>query len=91
MDWEYNYTLNLGGSVLYDDFFLKNMNLVIEYDGIQHYKETGFFMDLERQQMLDKRKNRFLEEENISLVRIKYNQKLTPDLVYNIILGEGNE
>ena len=88
MDWEYNHTLILGGSYLYCDFYLKNIQLVIEYDGKQHYEETGFFGSLERQQLLDRRKKLVLSERNIGIARIRYNEDLTPDLVYKIIMEE---
>ena len=60
--------------VLYFDFYLPDLNICIEYDGIQHFKpiecfggENKFKLD----QLRDKIKNDYCNENNIKLLRIK--------------------
>lgn len=58
------------------DFYLPDLNILIEYDGIQHfiYKENGWNTKehLEETQKRDKYKNMWAKENNIKLIRIKY-------------------
>lgn len=64
------------------DFFIPNINLLIEYDGIQHFFPTRFNgISLERAIKIhnktkkhDKIKNRYVQEHNIPLIRIPYTQ-----------------
>jgi len=57
------------------DFYVPNKNLLIEYDGKQHFKPIKFFGGkngfLERQQN-DKIKNNFVKTSNFNLLRIPY-------------------
>lgn len=59
------------------DFYLPEFNICIEFDGEQHYKpvkwfggKEGFELTLKR----DKCKNIWCVENNIKLIRIKYNE-----------------
>jgi len=72
------------------DFYLPNQNLLIEYDGRQHFKsiecfggETGF----EIQKNSDKLKSEYAEKNNINLLRIPYTERknLSDVLKNNII------
>lgn len=65
------------------DFYLPKYNLVIEYDGELHFKETALF-DLKAQQKRDNIKNEFCKENNINLLRIKYSDF---DNLENIIIN----
>lgn len=59
------------------DFYLPDYNLVIEYDGEQHFKPIEIFGGVERfekTQELDALKTQLCEEHNIKLVRISYTQ-----------------
>lgn len=63
------------GKYLPFDFFLPDHNLLIEYDGEQHFKEVAYFggaKKLASQQRRDARKNAYAEENNIRLLRIPY-------------------
>lgn len=57
------------------DFYCPNLNLIIEYDGIQHFKSRDFFggdkylIDIKNK---DKIKNNFCKENSINLLRIPY-------------------
>ena len=77
------------------DFFLPDLNILIEYDGEQHYRpvdiwggEEGF----KRQQVLDNIKNKFAEHKGIKLIRIPYTIKKENQLseyLTNDVLGIG--
>ena len=55
------------------DFYLPNYNLIIEYDGQQHYKEVEIFSDdLKTIQKRDNFKNQWCKEHNIKMLRIPY-------------------
>ena len=55
------------------DFYLDGLNTIIEFDGRQHFEETGYFTyPLEIVQKHDKIKNIYCREHNINLIRISY-------------------
>lgn len=56
------------------DFYLPEYNCCIEYDGIQHYKVTGWQSKelLEKTQNRDNVKNKYCFDNGIKLIRIKY-------------------
>ena len=57
------------------DFYLPEYNLLIEYDGKQHFEPIEFFggkTEFEKQLRRDKIKNRYAAENNIPLLRIPY-------------------
>ena len=55
------------------DFYLPDYNCCIEFDGIQHFKETYYFKDnLKTIQYRDDIKNNYCKENNIDLIRIPY-------------------
>lgn len=59
------------------DFYLPDYNLIIEYDGEQHFKPIEIFGGVERfekTQELDALKTQLCEEHNIKLIRISYTQ-----------------
>ena len=59
------------------DFYLPDFNLLIEYDGQQHF-QVAFGQDKNKlilQQKYDKIKNEWCKENNIKLIRIPYYQK----------------
>lgn len=61
---------------------------LIEYDGIQHFERTFFSKtkeDLEKIQFRDKLKDNYCKENNIKLIRIKYDEKITLER----IMGNG--
>lgn len=55
------------------DFYLQKLNLIIEYDGEQHFKEkswsTGEFEIIKKH---EKMKENYLKEKGIDLIRIPY-------------------
>lgn len=69
------------------DFYLPDYNILIEYDGQQHFKEVEIFSDsLEKIQQHDDYKNNWCKENNILLIRIpytKYSSLTIKDLIPN--------
>lgn len=60
------------------DIYLEDLNCIIEFDGIQHFKNTGYITE---EKVLyckahDKIKNQFCKDYDINLLRIKYNQNI---------------
>lgn len=76
---EYKFT-DLGN--LRYDFYLPNYNRLIEFDGEQHFRDTGWG-NFEGTQQRDQIKNDYAKLHNIQLVRIPYweRNKLTLDLL----------
>lgn len=63
--------------VLPFDFYLPDYNCCIEYDGEQHYRPVGWYggeENLKITQIRDNIKNEYCKNNNISLLRIKYNE-----------------
>jgi len=66
-------------SLLKFDFYLPKYNCCIEYDGQQHFKPLKFFGGIDefkKTQIRDKIKNKYCKDENINLLRIKYNDEI---------------
>jgi len=57
---------------LFFDFYVPYFNLIIEYDGIVHYKPIYGEETLEDTQYRDRIKNQFCKNRNINLLRIPY-------------------
>lgn len=68
----------------YVDFYIPDKNLIIEYNGIQHYKPTTFGgitaqeanLNFIKQQQRDKELREYCKEHKISLFEIKYNENI---------------
>ena len=61
------------------DFYLPNYNCCVEYDGIQHFVSSEFFGGEEKLKYIqnnDKIKNEYCNDNNIRLIRIKYNKNV---------------
>lgn len=66
--------------VLPFDFYLPNQNLCIEYDGLQHFESVEYWGGIENLEYIQKHdqiKTNFCKDNNIKLIRIKYNRKLS--------------
>lgn len=71
------------------DFYIPQLNRLIEYDGIQHYKETnGVFNKISLKERIrkDKMKNSYALSNNIALVRIPYYE--LDNINLDMLLGE---
>ena len=63
---------------LYYDFYLPKLNLLIEFDGVQHFvpiEKWGGLENLQNVQKRDEIKNKFAKTYNIPLLRISYKNK----------------
>jgi hypothetical protein len=59
------------------DFYLPELNICIEYDGEQHFKAVDYFggkEGLKIRQLHDQIKTDYCKNNNISLLRIKYDE-----------------
>ena len=54
------------------DFYLNDFNIVIEYDGIQHFKPSFNEKEFKNIKINDEIKNKFCKDNNIKLIRIPY-------------------
>lgn len=65
------------------DFYLPDLNTCIEFDGIQHYESVEYFggeETLKKTLETDKLKNEYCLNNNIRLIRIKYNENIEDKL-----------
>ena len=61
------------------DFYLPDYNTCIEFNGIQHYKPNEYFGGIDTfkdQQKKDKLKLQYCKNNHISLIIVKYNEKV---------------
>lgn len=57
------------------DFYIENLNILIEFDGIQHFKPVKIFggeKEFQKNKIRDKIKNEYCIKNNIHLIRISY-------------------
>lgn len=74
--------------ILYVDFFLTKYNIVIEYNGEQHYKEVPFFIKRRTQKEQQERDNavrQYCKDHKIKLIEIPYTEY---DNIENILKRE---
>ena len=60
------------------DFYIPSMNLLIEYQGIQHFKAIKYFggqEGLETRIIRDNIKREWVKERNLDLLEIRYDDK----------------
>lgn len=72
---------------LHFDFYLKDKNMVIEFDGEQHYIRYRWENDdeeLKIRQLRDGIKNKYCYDKNIKMLRIKWNENLIEKLNFNL-------
>lgn len=65
------------------DFYLPEYNILIEYDGKQHFEAIDYFggiSGLEYRQLNDKIKNEYCDSNNIKLIRIRYDENISKKL-----------
>lgn len=65
------------GSMLKFDFYIESLNLLIEFDGEQHFQQVKIFGGNKKfliQKENDSIKNEYCLDNDISLLRIKYNE-----------------
>ena len=79
LEYKAEFTVYIGNTYYRYDFYLPQYNLMIEYDGEQHFKPVCFFGTeadaneaFRRTQEHDKIKNQYCAQNNINLLRIPY-------------------
>ena len=81
VSYKYGYVLPNG---LHLDFYLPQLHLAIEYDGIQHYEPReffggyGYYIKLHKH---DLEKNQYCKNHHITLIRIPYTVNNIDDVV----------
>lgn len=74
---------------LYVDGYYPENNIIIEYDGQQHYEYVEFLHKshdkFERAQLLDRHKEKIINELGINLIRIRYDDPKTEEFIMNKI------
>jgi len=71
------------------DFFLPDYNVCIEYDGKQHYISVNRFggdKNFKLTQLRDNIKNKYCKENNIRLIRIRYDENIEERLIQELQL-----
>jgi hypothetical protein len=73
------------------DFFIPDLSIAIEYDGIQHFKPIELFggqIEFEKSKIRDKIKNEYCLNNNIHLIRISYLDNIKEKLlhIYKLII-----
>ena len=71
-------------SYLFFDFYLPELNICIEYDGIQHFEPVDAFGGEENLKLIIKRdeiKNEYCLKNNIHFIRIKYTDNINDKLL----------
>jgi len=70
------------------DFYLPKLNICIEFDGEQHFREVELFggkEEFENRERRDKIKTKYCKEKGIKLFRIKYNMDVNSFLSKRIL------
>lgn len=70
------------------DIFIKELNIGIEYQGIQHYKPVrhwGGKEALKKVQERDKKKKQICKKLSVNLIYFEHNEELSNDFVFNRI------
>ena len=83
IEFIYQYKIKICGSNHYFDFYIPEKNILIEYNGLQHYKHTKYFGGIGVFRELQKRdriKYGYCDKNKIKLLIIKYNDSLEEKL-----------
>ncbi len=78
-EYSFESCVGIGGRKLPFDFFIEKFNILIEYDGIQHFKPVHIFggeksfVDLKKN---DEIRNRWCQENGFNLIRVKYDSNI---------------
>lgn len=85
----------IGGGLLSYDFYIQKYNLLIEYQGNQHYESVDYFGgedQFKKQQEHDKRKRDYAKLHNINLLEIRYDEDVNTalDNYFNNINNSNN-
>jgi very-short-patch-repair endonuclease len=82
------YSVNISGINYRFDFYIEKYNILIEYDGIQHFKPVKFFGGDTQYEIIknsDRIKDDWAKKENFNLIRIPYDIENIEDYVSQLI------
>lgn len=72
------------------DFFLPDYNILLEFDGKQHFQEVSFFRNsLEERQKYDSIKDTYAERHGYTLIRIPYEER--DNITLGRLLNKGGD
>lgn len=78
INYEQEHRIETNNRFLYLDFFIKEFNIAIEYDGVQHTK--GNWND-DEYSTRDSLKNIYCKQQGIILIRVPYTKKSVTDII----------
>lgn len=100
MEYLENNNINYNYQMIFDDcrfirplkfdFYLSQYNLVIEYDGEQHTNNEHYFNtknNFNHQLIRDKIKNKYCSDNNINLIRIRYDEDIEEKLKNHLVVA----
>lgn len=93
IQFEYQYPVKINGGRYYFDFYLPDYNLIIEYDGKQHYAPIKFFGGkdaFKKTQKRDMIKNQYCIDNKINIVRVPYTCNDIYDTLNKLLLSNIN-
>lgn len=73
--FETEFPINIEGKTYYYDFYLSEINIAIEYDGVQHFEPIDYFGGVEQYRIIkenDEIKNKWSIINGINIIRIPY-------------------
>jgi hypothetical protein len=83
IEYIYQYQVKIKDSYHYYDFYLPKYNILIEYNGLQHYKPVAFFggeKGFEYLKQRDEIKKQYCLDNNINLLILSYNDNIEEKL-----------
>jgi hypothetical protein len=86
--FEFQYFVEINKSRHYFDFYLPEYNLIIEYDGKQHFDPIKYFGGVNTFKKIQKRdaiKNKYCEDNRIKLARVPYTCNNIDDTLAELI------
>ena len=89
ISFEFQKPIKINEKYYFFDFYIPSLNVVLEFDGKQHFKPAFGKTDLEKLEALEKTmsrdeiKNNYCKENNISIIRIPYNKVTKIDNILN--------
>jgi hypothetical protein len=83
INYIFQHQVKIGNSYHYYDFYLPKHNIIIEYNGMQHYKPIKFFGGQKGFDYLKERDNikkEYCQNQNIKLIIISYKDNIEETL-----------
>lgn len=91
--YKHQYSVNIDGIKYRFDFYLEQLNIFIEYDGIQHFQPIDYFGGIDNYKKVvynDSIKNEWIEKNKLKLIRISYLENINDILTNELLKKENN-